>query len=96
MSKAKRAFEAKVADATGSDIERRNKLLKYTRSQVNKTFGANNEAAFIKDFEFKTQIQVNRKGAKEGGGGRRGTVSSRTNRKITCFCAAACCLFVCC
>jgi len=58
MSKAKRAFEAKLSEATGTDFERRNKLMKFTRSKVNKTFGANNESSFIKDFEFKTNIQV--------------------------------------
>lgn len=56
--KARRAFEDKLAKATGTDYERRNRLLQFTRSKVNKTFGANNEGSFIKDFEFKTNIQV--------------------------------------
>jgi len=58
MTQAKRVFEAKLAEATGTDTERRNKLIKFTRSAVNKAFGANNEPSFIKDFEFKTNIKV--------------------------------------
>jgi len=58
MSQAKKLFEAKLTEATGTDVERKTKLLKFTRSQVHKAFGANNEPAFIKDFEFKTNIKV--------------------------------------
>jgi hypothetical protein len=58
IQQARKAFEAKLIDATVTDIDKRNKLLKFTRDRVNKAFGANNEPAFIKDFEFKTNVKV--------------------------------------
>jgi hypothetical protein len=58
INQARKVFEAKLIEATVTDMDKRNKLLKFTRSRVNKAFGANNENAFIKDFEFKTNVKV--------------------------------------
>lgn len=57
MTTAKKEFEKKLTVAQ-PDANKRQKLIKFARSQINKTFGSNNEASFIKDFEFKTQVKV--------------------------------------
>lgn len=57
ISQAKKIFETKL-DALNVDSKTKDKLKRFTRSQINKTFGSNNEASFIKDFEFKTNIKV--------------------------------------
>ena len=57
MAQVKKTFEAKL-DELNIDSKTKDKLKKFTRSQIHKGFGSNNEGAFIQDFEFKTDIKV--------------------------------------